>query len=80
MAKQATDMLLVLTNVVGITLRGIPGAGEQSEIQVRTESGDITLRLIPSDDERTLRVMDLRKRDKAKTPRLNVPFLRGNED
>lgn len=78
MKKQA-DLYAVIPQVRSVTLRHVAGDGDQVEVQVSLRRGDVTLRLV-ADGRRAIRITNLRARDKRQTPRVSVPFLRGEGD
>lgn len=74
---QAFAADLIVAAVESVTLRALHG--DQVEASITTKRGEFVLRLIPLHN-RALRVVDLRARDKKRTPRVTVPFLKGDED
>lgn len=66
----------VVTNVESVSLRSVPGHGEQVELTITAKRGALTMRLLARTGK-TIRVMDLRAKDKQKHRRLvTVPQLR----
>lgn len=78
MPKMA-DAMMVVNDVDSVTVRAVMGDGDLIELWIRTRSGDLTIRLHPRRG-RAIRLTNLRRRDKRQTPKLTVPFLKGEQD
>lgn len=63
-----------LTDVASLTLRAVPGDGEQVEVLAKTSSGGVVPFRFIARRGRALRVTDLRPRDKKRATKAGVPF------
>lgn len=59
----ALDLFCLLDRVRSLTLRDVPGDSVQTELTLATDRGSVTIRCI---GKVPLRVLDLRRRDRAK--------------
>ena len=66
---------LTVLDVESVAVRAVAGHGDQAELSITTRSGTLTLRLLGRQG-RTIRLTDLRARDKRRRrgPLVSVPF------
>lgn len=67
-------MDLTLINVQSVSVRAVAGHGDQAELQIQTARGSLNVRLI-AQRGRSIRVTDLRSRDKRKKPLLTPAMV-----
>ena len=60
---------IIISNVESVTVRSVDGEGDQLELAISTHFGEVTVRLVPWKISKPTRIIDLRKRTKAKRKR-----------
>jgi hypothetical protein len=71
---------LAVLDAESVTVRSVAGHGGQAELTIQTRRGSLTLRLLAR-QSRTIRLTDLRARDKRRRRRsfVSVPFAARND-